>query len=310
MNRIGTRGVHLRKRALKFPAVTAERVIVGKTEGIQDLGLFGYKKLLHPVRTTRRAVTRPLTPKPARKALRAGMTVRHPASSLEGAAKASASRALSSGGRRGKGGGGAGLLATLLALGAVVMVFVAPGVTVMMLVTGHYFMATLGSEFWQAAAIAVVWWLAVAASIGARSRPFTALIMGVSAVVALIAFSDASHVSPARAAAPASARTSTGSVESSRAPSWAAGCRLYMPSANVRVAVSQQQRCGNVTRHLAAWTGERWTHRFHSSDDTVTSACDLQKGALRVHVFDSGLRVYGDEACSALRHHGFVRLRG
>jgi hypothetical protein len=64
------------------------------------MGLFAYKKVLHPVRTTRRAAVRAVTPKPVRKARRAVTTVRHPASSLEGAAKAQLSRTVSPSGSR------------------------------------------------------------------------------------------------------------------------------------------------------------------------------------------------------------------
>jgi hypothetical protein len=59
------------------------------------MGLFSYKKALHPVRTTRRAAVRALTPKPIRQARRAVTTVRHPVSSLEGAAKAELRRTVS-----------------------------------------------------------------------------------------------------------------------------------------------------------------------------------------------------------------------
>jgi hypothetical protein len=69
------------------------------------VGLFSYKKVVHPVRTTRRAAVRAVTPKPVRKARRAAITVRHPASSLEGAAKASLSRSVS-GRRSGRGSSG------------------------------------------------------------------------------------------------------------------------------------------------------------------------------------------------------------
>jgi hypothetical protein len=66
----------------------------------QNLGLFAYEKVLHPVRTTHRAAVRAVTPKPARQARRAVATVRHPASSLEGAAKAQLSRAVLGSGSR------------------------------------------------------------------------------------------------------------------------------------------------------------------------------------------------------------------
>jgi hypothetical protein len=63
------------------------------------VGLFSYKKVLHPARTTRRATVRAVTPKSLRKVRRAAITARHPASSLEGAAKASLSRSVLRGGR-------------------------------------------------------------------------------------------------------------------------------------------------------------------------------------------------------------------
>jgi len=64
------------------------------------VGLFSYKKMIHPVGTTRRATMRSVTPKPARKVRRAALTVRHPGSSLEGTAKASLSRSVSRSGTR------------------------------------------------------------------------------------------------------------------------------------------------------------------------------------------------------------------
>jgi hypothetical protein len=54
--------------------------------------LFRYKNFVHPVRTTRRAAVRAVTPKPVRKVRRAAITVAHPASSFEGAAHAALSR--------------------------------------------------------------------------------------------------------------------------------------------------------------------------------------------------------------------------
>ena len=63
------------------------------------MGLFSYKKYVHPVRTARRAAVRSVTSKPIRKVRRAAITVRHPASSLEGAAKANLSRSVSRGRR-------------------------------------------------------------------------------------------------------------------------------------------------------------------------------------------------------------------
>jgi hypothetical protein len=59
------------------------------------MGLWGYKRYVHPARTARRAAVRSVTPKPVRKARRAVTTVRHPASSLEGATKAGVSRSVS-----------------------------------------------------------------------------------------------------------------------------------------------------------------------------------------------------------------------
>lgn len=123
------------------------------------MGLFGFKKVLHPVRTTRRAAFRAGTPKSVRKARRAATSVRHPASSLEGAAKASVSRTVSrSGGRGGSGGGLWAVLGVILVVGLMIIALVSPGVVAMMLVEGRYFQWTLDNEFWQSAAIATVWW--------------------------------------------------------------------------------------------------------------------------------------------------------
>jgi len=58
------------------------------------MGLFRYKRYVHPVRTARRAAVRTVTPKPVRKVRRAAITAAHPASSLEGATKAAVSRSV------------------------------------------------------------------------------------------------------------------------------------------------------------------------------------------------------------------------
>jgi Short C-terminal domain len=64
------------------------------------MGLFRYKRYVHPVRTAKRSAKRAVTPKPIRKVRRAVVQVRHPGSTLEGAAKAELSRALSGRGKQ------------------------------------------------------------------------------------------------------------------------------------------------------------------------------------------------------------------
>ncbi len=114
------------------------------------------------------------------------MTVRHPKSSLEGAAKAQLGRTLSSNGRGSSsrvGSSGDDAAATALALVlvlclaiaavAVVIALVSPGVVVMMVVTGRHFDGALESEFWQSAGIAAVWWIALLIGIGWGLERFT-----------------------------------------------------------------------------------------------------------------------------------------
>jgi hypothetical protein len=92
------------------------------------MGLFSYKKYVHPVRTARRAAVRSVTPKPIRNVRRAAITVRHPASSLEGAAKASLSRSVSRGRRNGRSrrqtsaasGGGLALVALVVVIALII----------------------------------------------------------------------------------------------------------------------------------------------------------------------------------------------
>jgi hypothetical protein len=61
------------------------------------MGLFSYKKVVHPVRTAERAVKRSATPKSLRGARRAATSAAHPVSSVEGATKAAVSRSVKGG---------------------------------------------------------------------------------------------------------------------------------------------------------------------------------------------------------------------
>lgn len=60
------------------------------------MGLFRYKRYVHPVRTAKRSAKRAVTPKPIRKVRRAATQITHPGSTLSGAAKAELSRSLKS----------------------------------------------------------------------------------------------------------------------------------------------------------------------------------------------------------------------
>lgn len=106
-------------RRAGYSSILVMRQGNGVVDNCWAMGLFSYKKALHPVRTTRRAAVRTITPKPVRKVRRAVTTVRHPVSLLEGTAKAELSRTVSRstrsrGSSRSKGGSSGGGAATVI----------------------------------------------------------------------------------------------------------------------------------------------------------------------------------------------------
>ena len=271
------------------------------------MGLWGFKKVIHPVRTTKRSAKRALTPKPLRKVTRAATTVRHPASSLEGAAKASVSRTVSRSAPRRKSSGAGGvwaLLGTIVVVGLAVIALVSPGVVVMMLVTGRYFEWTLNNDFWQAAAIATVWWLLLLGAFGRGAKGFAAVILTASVIATVAAFATAS---PSSANRDASASSTGSSALSSSSQSILAtgGCRFYLRGHNVRVTVTGEGSCEAFGRKLSRWTRRRWRPIEHPADDALSRVCKLARGSAQVVMRDSGLHIYGTNACRALRRQGF-----
>lgn len=192
------------------------------------MGLFSYKKVLHPVRTTRRAAVRAVTPKPVRKARRAVTTVRHPASSLEGAAKASLSRSVSRTARtarRSRGGsrpsqrttpGGTQLFTYLLLSPA--LLFMALWALLKLTTRGVLALATKGLRRTLRRLRVLGFWLASLRVVRkvTPEHPDSALSLTSSEVYAGSVLSDCSlsgQLVPPRTAPPNAASGATGTVE-------------------------------------------------------------------------------------------------
>jgi hypothetical protein len=193
----------------------------------------------------------------------------------------------------------------LLAIGLVFLVVTSPGIVATMLLTRRHFTWVIDNDWGQAALLSIPWWLLLFGAIGAESdTPRGLLLMG-SVIAAVVAFVTASPAPPP----PAQAATDpTRLAATSTNPGDALRCGLYQQYANVRIAVGHDSRtCRAWARLMSRWTDEPWITKFQQSTDALTSTCNLVRGNVEIHVWDSGMHLFGSDACKALRHHGFTR---
>lgn len=141
------------------------------------------------------------------------------------------------------------------------------------------------------------------AALGSRAMGVVGLVGLVTVIATITAFAMAS---PSRASDETSAAR-IASAAANNARSVRADCMLYMRGFNARIAMSGGRSCSRYARGLSAWTGEDWQTAQQPRDAPLTPTCKLAHGSARVQVWDSGMKLFGHEACRALRHHGFTR---
>jgi hypothetical protein len=111
----------------------------------------------------------------------------------------------------------------------------------------------------------------------------------------------------------APARTVT--VKSNTTPISASACAVYVNGANARLSVSGNNASSECTSIVQANPGgDGWTSMAHAAkngfSEPMSSVCNLKSpsGTLTVVVSDSGLQVFGTDACNYLTDAGWTTI--